>query len=158
MAEYSANAVQTITPAASAIFTESPVPCNRGLIFHRDESGVFRLASPAVIGYWASGWGCCCNQMPESHYLVSFHGNIAVPTGGTAEAISLALAIDGTVDPSSTMIVTPAAVDQFFNVGKGIIVAVPSICRCASVSVVNTSTQDILLQNANMIIEYQGIR
>ena len=158
MAEYSANAVQTITPAASAIFTESPVPCNRGLIFHRDETGAFRLASPAVIGSWASDWGCCCNQMPESYYLVSFHGNIAIPTGGTVGAISLALSIDGAVDPSSTMIVTPAAVEQYFNVGAGIIVAVPSICRCASVSVVNTSNQDILLQNANIIIEYQGIR
>lgn len=159
MAEYSANAVQTLAPNAPVIFTESPVPCNRGLIFHRDESGIFRLASPSVIGSWGGSWGCgCCNTMPESYYLVSFHANIAVPTGGTAGAISLAVAIDGTVDPSSTMIVTPAAVEEYFNVGAGIIVAVPSICRCESISVVNTSTQEILVQNANLIVEYQGIR
>lgn len=161
MAEYSANAVQTLTPNAPVIFTESPVPCNRGLIFHRDESGVFRLASPSVIGGcgWNIGWGCaCCNTMPESHYLVSFHANIAVPEGGTVGPISLAVAIDGVVDPSSTMIVTPAAVNECFNVGAGIIVAIPAICRCGSVSVINTSDQNVLVQNANLIVEYQGVR
>lgn len=161
MAEYSANAVQTVGANQPIIFTESPVPCNRGLIFHRDESGVFRLASPSVIGGYNAGWGwgcSCCNQMPESHYLVSFHANIAVPTGGTVGPISLALAIDGTVDPSSTMIVTPAAVEEYFNVGAGIIVSIPAICRCGSVSVINTSTEDVLVQNANLLIAYQGIR
>lgn len=162
MAEYSANAAQTVAPSQAVIFTEAPVPCTRGLVFHRDESGVFRLASPSVINGcgcgWYTNWGCsCCNTMPESNYLVSFHANIAVPTGGTAEAISLAVAIDGVVDPSSTMIVTPAAVEQYFNVGAGIIVQVPAICRCESVSIVNTSTQDVLVQNANLLIEYQGI-
>lgn len=124
-------------------------------------SSVFRLASPSVIGGCNAGWGwgcSCCNQMPESHYLVSFHANIAVPTGGTVGPISLALAIDGTVDPSSTMIVTPAAVEEYFNVGAGIIVSIPAICRCGSVSVVNTSTEDVLVQNANLLIAYQGIR
>lgn len=163
MAEYSANAVQTVAANQPVIFTEAPVPCNRGLIFHRDESGVFRLASPSVIGGcgngWNTGWGCsCCNSMPESNYLVSFHANIAVPTGGTVGPISLAIAIDGTVDPSSTMIVTPAAVEEFFNVGAGIIVQVPAICRCESISVVNTGTEDVLVQNANLLIAYQGIR
>ena len=44
-AEYSANAAQTLQPGASVIFTESPVPCNRGLVYHRDGSGIFRLAN-----------------------------------------------------------------------------------------------------------------
>ena len=161
MAEYSANAVQTVGANQPIIFTESPVPCNRGLVFHRDESGVFRLASPSVIGGCNAGWGwgcSCCNSMPESQYLVSFHANIAVPTGGTVGPISLAVAIDGTVDPSSTMIVTPAAVEEFFNVGAGIIVSVPAICRCESVSIINTSAEDVLVQNANLLIAYQGIR
>ena len=41
-AEYSANELQTVEVNAPVIFSESPVPCNRGLIFHRDESGIFR--------------------------------------------------------------------------------------------------------------------
>lgn len=91
-------------------------------------------------------------------YQVSFHANIAVPTGGTVEAISLAIAIDGAVDPSSTMIFTPAAVEEFGNVGAEIMVAVPAICGCESISVVNTSTQEIAVQNANIVIDYRGIR
>ena len=156
MAEYSANALQNVLPNQSVVFTESPVPCNKGLIFHRDESGIFRLASTMCYSPYNS---CgCCNRMPETLYQVGFHGNIAIPTGGTVEAISLALAIDGEIDPSSTMTVTPAAVEEFFNVGKEIIVAVPAICGCLPVSVRNVSTQAVDVQNANIIFDYVGRR
>lgn len=151
--EYSANELQTVLPSQSVIFTASPVPCNRGLIYHRDESGLFRLASPSVMncGY---NRGCCCCGMPTANYQVAFHANIAVPTdpAGTVEAISLALAVDGEIDPSSIMTVTPAAVGEFFNVGAEIIVSVPWICRCSSVSVRNVSTQAVDVQNANLVI------
>lgn len=161
-AEYSANELQTVLPSQAVIFTASPVPCNRGLIYHRDESGLFRLASPSVINGGCGGYsnGCRCRNMPTANYLVSFHGNIAVPAdpAGTVEAISLALAIDGEIDPSSIMTVTPAAVGEFFNVGAGIIVAVPWICRCASVSVRNVSTQAVDVRNANLVINFAGIR
>lgn len=158
MAEYSSNALQLLAANGDLPFTESPVPCNQGLIFHRDGTGIFRLASPSRInGQLYSG--CCCNRrMLNAMYQVSFHANIAVPTGGTVEAISLAIAIDGAVDPSSTMIFTPAAVEEFGNVGAEIMVAVPAICGCESISVVNTSTQEIAVQNANIVIDYRGIR
>lgn len=156
-AEYSANALQSILPSASAIFTASPVPCNRGLVYHRDESGIFRLASPSTMGASCCR-RCCCGDYPAALYEVGFHGNIAISTGGTVEAISLAIAIDGEIDPSSIMTVTPAAVSEFFNVGAGIIVAVPCICRCSSVSVRNVSTQSVDLQNANLTIDFAGIR
>ena len=158
MAEYSANLAQNIAPSANAIFTESPVPDSSNLIFHRDESGIFRLASPAKIIGQIYG-GCCCNrQILQAIYDVAFHGNIAIPTGGgTVEEISIALAIDGTIDPSSTMIVTPVAVGEFWNVGADINVAVPSICGCESISVVNTSTQAITLQNANIKISFKKL-
>ncbi len=161
MAEHSANALQNILPNAAAIFTESPVPCNRGLIFHRDGSGIFRLASPSRIANGLSSWNrCCpcCRRMPEALYQVHFHSNIAIPIGGTVDAISVGIAIDGAVDPSSTMIFTPAAVEQFGNIGAEIVVAVPAICGCETVSVVNTSTQAIDMQNANIDITYVGIR
>lgn len=154
MAEYSANALQNVLSNQPIIFSESPVPCNRGLVFHRDESGIFRLAN--VVDAWNTA--CCCCGMPETMYQVGFHANVAIPEGGTVEAISLAIAIDGEIDPSSTMIVTPAAVSEFWNVGAEIIVAVPSICRCNSVSVRNTSTQAIDVQNANIIFSYSGIK
>ena len=44
MAEFSANAVQTVNPGESIIFTDAPVPCNRGFVRHRDGTGNFLLA------------------------------------------------------------------------------------------------------------------
>ena len=138
-AEYSANALQTVPVGGAVIFTESPVPCYRGLIYHRDESGLFRLA----------GLNCCRG----TDYEVGFHANIQIPTGGTVEAISLAIFIDGEEDPSSIMTVTPASVEEAFNVGAGIVVTVPCICRCSAVSVRNVSTQPIQVSNANIIFD-----
>lgn len=143
-AEYSANAIQTVAPNGSVIFTESPVPCRRGFVFHRDESGLFRLASNSVNNPCSR-----CN----ANYQIAFHANIQIPTGGTVEPISLAIAIDGEIDPSSEMIITPAAVEELGNVGAEIIVSVPWICRCSSISVKNTSTQAIEVQNANIVID-----
>lgn len=146
MAEWSANALQTVTSGATVIFTENPVPCGRGLIRHRDDTGNFLLA-----GYVPRQYGCQCNRQRSANYLVDFGANIAIPTGGTVGAISLAIAIDGAIIPSSTMTITPAAVEEFFNVSRAINAAVFAGC-CESISVVNTSDQPILVQNANIII------
>ena len=71
-------------------------------------------------------------------------------TGGTVEAISLALAVDGEPLQSTRMIVTPAAVSNMFNVSAQAYVDVPCGC-CSTVAVQNTSTQDIEVQNSNLI-------
>lgn len=156
-AEYSANAIQTVAAGGSVIFTESPVPCNRGLIYHRDESGAFRLASPTAIGCGCRR-GCCCMDYPTANYQVAFHANIQIPEDGAVEPISLAIAIDGEVDASSIMTITPAAVEELGNVGADVIVAVPCICRCSSVSVRNVSTQPIQVVNTNIVFDFAGVR
>ena len=160
-AEYSANAVQVVQPNGSVIFTESLVPCNRGMIFHRDESGIFRLASPSVMGVCCRPCCRCVARYPEATYQVGFHANISLPEdpAGTVEPISLAIVIDGETDPSSIMTVTVPLVSDTAgdNVGADIIVAVPCICRCASVSVRNVSTQAINVQNANIVFDFAGV-
>lgn len=154
-AEYSANAAQTVAAGGSVIFTESPVPCTEGKIFHRDESGLFRLASPATMGVCCCA--DCCGRRPSAKYGVSFHANIGVPEGGTPEEITVAVFIDGEEDPSSSMAFVPAAAGDLGNVGADIVVSVPCICRCASVSVRNTSTQPIVVQNANIKFDFEGV-
>lgn len=158
-AEYSANALQVVPANGGVIFTESPVPCNRGMIYHRDESSLFRLASPRVMGVPCRRCCCCCG-FPEATYQVAFHANIAVPTdpAGTVEEIDLAIFIDGEEDPSSIMSFTPAATGEFGNVGADIIVSVPCICGCSSVSVRNISAQPIEVRNANIVFDFAGIR
>lgn len=146
-AEYSANAVQTVQPSASVIFTESPVPCNRGLVYHRDGSGLFRLANRFLRQNIMNCW------RRNSNYAVAFHANIAIPEGQTApdEGIQLAVAIDGEIDPSSIMISDVTVVGDFDNVGAEVIVTVPYLCGCSTVSIRNTSSIPVLVQNANII-------
>lgn len=69
----------------------------------------------------------------------------------TVGPISVAIAIDGTTVASSTMIVTPAAVEQYFNVSRATNVQIWNNC-CETVSIRNTSAIPILVQNANLIV------
>lgn len=143
MAEYSAIAVQTVNPGESIVFTESPVPCERGLVRHRDDTGSFLLT-----GYVP--YNSCGCRAKSANYLVDFGANIAIPDDGEVEAISVAIAIDGTTIPASTMIVTPAATEEYWNVSRAINAQIWRGC-CETVSVRNTSAQPILVQTANII-------
>lgn len=144
MAEYSANAVQIVNPGEAIVFTDTPVPCNRGFIRHREGAGNFLLSG------WVPNRGCRCNSK-SAEYLVDFGANISVPTGGTVGEISVAIQIDGATVPSTQMIVTPAAVNEYFNVSRAVNVSVWRGC-CETVSIVNTSSEPIQVQNANVIL------
>lgn len=96
--------------------------------------------------------------MPSTVYSVAFHCNVQIPEGGTVGPISLALVIDGEVDPSSIMTVTPAAVQEAFNVGAEILVSVPAICGCNKVSVRNIGTAPVEVSNANIVFDLSGVR
>lgn len=157
-AEYSASVSQIVSPNQPMIFYDAPVPCRRGLIFHRQGSGVFRLASPSLIRNGYPMRRCCCQNIPEADYVVSFNGRVQVPTGGTVGTISLAMAIDGEVDASSIMSVTPAAVEEPGSLGMEIVVSIPWICRCGSLSVRNIGTNDVEVLNGVITFDYAGIR
>ncbi|MBR2215291.1 MAG: hypothetical protein IJ849_05990, partial [Selenomonadaceae bacterium] len=139
------NQLQTVNPGESIVFTEAPVPCNRGLVRHRDDTGAFLLRG--VVPY--SG-GCRCQQSQSAIYLVDFGANIAVPTGETVGAISVAVTLDGTTIPASTMTATPAAVEEFFNVSRAVNAQVWKGC-CQTLAIRNVSAIPILVQNANVI-------
>ena len=136
MAEYTAVLLQNVAAGQNVLFTESPIPCTRGNVYHREGSGVFRLGG---------GNG-------RARYKVTYGGNIAIPTGGTVDPISIALSLDGEALASATAIVTPAAAGDFFNVFVAVFVDVSCGC-CATVAVENTSGQAIDVQNSNLIIE-----
>ena len=145
MAEYGANALQTVNPGESVVFTASPIPCNRGLIMHRDETGDFLLK-----GYVPGSCRCSCRNQNTANYEASFAANIAIPEGGTVGPISVAIAVNGTTVPYSTMIATPAAAEEFWNVARRVTVPIWKGC-CQTVSVRNTSSQPILVENANIV-------
>ena len=135
--EIIATATQTVAANQNVLFTDTVTNGNCS-ITHRPGSGLVTLRGTTT--------------QCRARYKVSFGGNIAIPTGGTVEAIQIALAVDGEGLASSTMIVTPAAVEEYFNVFGAMFIDVPKGC-CLTASVKNTSTQDILVQNANLIIE-----
>lgn len=145
MAEFTGATEQTVATNQPVLFTANPVPCNRGFVRWREGAGVFNLS-----GYVPNRGGCVCKRQKSAVYLIDFGANIAVPTGGTVGEISLAIAIGGVVIPSSIMRVTPAAVEQFFNVSRAINAQVWKGC-CEDVSIVNTSGVDILVSDANVI-------
>ena len=135
--EITANALQTVLENQNVLFTEAPVPGNCSIV-HRDGSGLVTLRG--------------MTQQNRARYKVTFGGNIALPTDGTAGPISLALALNGVAVGPTTMTVTPTAVDAFFNVFSAIFIDIPAGC-CSQLSVKNTSGATIEVQNANLIVE-----
>lgn len=136
--ELTSNALQTVTIGSDVLFTETAV---RGCpaILHREGSGLVTLRG-------------LTNQC-RARFKISFGANIALPEGTTPVApVTLALAINGEPIPSSSMISTPAADAEFNNVYASIFVDVVSGC-CISLSVRNTGTTPVDVQNANIIVE-----
>lgn len=119
MAEYLANATQLVELNQPIIFSAS-IPCTNGYVIHEDETGIFILrgATPNCF----------------ARYQVTFNGNIAVPEGGTAGPIAVSIAVNGEPRLTSRAIVTPAVLEDYFNVTSTAIVTVPKGC-CFSVSV-----------------------
>lgn len=135
--EITANALQTVSENQNVLFTDTVI-CGSCSIVHREGSGLVTLRG--------------ITEQCRARYRVSFGGNIAIPADGTVEPISLALAINGEPVATTTMISTPAAVEQFNNVYSSIFIDVPRGC-CSQISVRNISTQAIDVQNANLIVE-----
>lgn len=146
MAEFTYNPIQEVQSNQNVILNDS-IRCNKGYVLHRNESGIVTLR-----GIVNNPRACF------ARYQITFNGNIAVPEDGTVTPISIALALDGEPILTSRAIVTPAAVDDYFNVTSTAIITVPKGC-CSTVAVENTSEADgatpaqpINVQNANLTV------
>lgn len=149
-AEYLANAEQSVALNAPIIFTAS-IPCNRGYVYHEDETGIFILR------------GVTCNQCFAT-YQVTFNGNIGIPEGSTLVPVAVSLAVSGEPRLTSRAIYVPAATAEtgnFGNVTSTAIIKVPKgCCFTLSVEAVPASSDPtvtpapvILVQNANLVID-----
>lgn len=148
MAEFTYNPIQEVV-AGQNVILNTTIGCSRGYVLHRNESGIVTLR-----GIVNNPTSCF------ARYQVTFNGNIAVPEDGTVGEISVALAIDGEPVQTSRARVTPAAVDEYFNVTSTAFVTVPKGC-CFTIAVENTSESadgttpapTINVQNANLVVE-----
>ena len=146
-AEYLANAAQNVNLNAPIIFTAS-IPCRRGYVYHEDETGIFILRG-------------ITNGQCFATYQVTYNGNIAIPEGGTAGPIAVAITVNGEPRPTSKAVYTPAAVETFGNVTSTAIIKVPKGC-CFSMSVESVpATTDptatpapvIVVENSNFVVD-----
>lgn len=148
MAEYLANQVQSVALNSPIIFTAS-IPCQKGYVYHEDETGIFILR------------GIVPNQCANfATYQLTFNGNVAIPTGGAVTPIAVAITVNGEPRLTSRAIFTPAAVDTYGNLTSTAIIKVPRGC-CFSMSVEYVQATDdpateptplIEVQNANMTV------
>lgn len=82
MAEYVYDPVQRVQANQNVLLQDS-IPCNKGYVYHRNGSGILTLR-----GIVNNSCGCF------ARYQVTFNGNIAIPSDGTAPApIAVALSI-----------------------------------------------------------------
>lgn len=125
MAEYISTGVQTVNPGSPIILLDS-IACPKGYVIHRNGSGILTLRGVT------SG----CSRF--ARYLVEYSGNIAVPTGETVGEISVGLAVSGEAEVGTIAKVTPAAVEEYFNVSAVRFITVPSGC-CYNIALENTS-------------------
>jgi hypothetical protein len=135
--EIIANAVQTVNANQNVYFTDT-IACGGCSIIHRDNSGLITLKGVT-------------NQC-RARYKVTFTGNVAIPTGGTAGPISFAIAVEGEAIPYSTMISTPLDVGDFNNISTTVIIDIPKGC-CYTIAVQNIGTAAVEIENANLIID-----
>lgn len=137
--EYAFSPVQTVEENANVLFLNGNRACNKGYITHRADSGIFRLKGATN--------GC------RAIYRVTFNGNIAITAGEAVGAISIGLQEDGETVNNAVATVTPAAVENFFNVSIDTFVSIPCSC-CVTISVKNiTADTSIDIRNANIIFE-----
>ena len=147
MSEFIYNPIQIVEVNQNILLNDS-IPCAKGYVIHREGSGIVTLRG--IVNN-----PCAC----FARYQVTFNGNIAVPEDGTVGEIGIALAIDGEPVQTSRALVTPAAVDEYFNVTSTAIITVPKGC-CYTVSVENVSVPvdaaapapEINVQNANLVV------
>ena len=136
--EITANAAQIVAVNQAVLFTETAVAGNMSMI-HREGSGLVGLRG-------------LTNGQLRARFLVEFGANVAVPTGETVGPVALAISINGEPVVTSSMISTPAAVEQYNNVSASLYIDVPIGC-CSQISVENSGTIPVSVQNANLIVE-----
>ena len=125
-------ATQAVATNATVVFASTRVftGCSAR---HECGSGRFVLLKPGV-------------------YEVSFNANVSLPTGATVAPITMDILQDGEALAGSRMIYTPAAVEELGNISATVLVRVYECGCCSTVSVRNSTTQAIDVQDANLVI------
>lgn len=140
--EITANIAQTVLPNRNIMFDSTVVPGNCSII-HTDNSGLVTLRALR-------------NGQCRARFRITFSGNMKADTDATISGVtllSLAIANNGEIIPSSVMTISVGDTTSTYNVSTEILVNVPTGC-CTTISVKNI-TEGISIEtlNANLIVE-----
>ena len=135
MAEFTST-IQQVAAGQNAILDTDVIRSR--CVSHRTGSGLICVDNS----------GCDCKP---ARYKVFVKANISIPTGGTVEAISLGIALNGEIVQSSIATVTPAAAGDEFSVATEEII---NAGKCpVNIAVRNPNTQTIEISNLVVIVE-----
>ena len=135
MAEFTST-IQQVAAGQNAVLDTDVIRSR--CVSHRTGSGLICVDNS----------GCDCKP---ARYKVFVKANISIPTGGTVEAISLGIALNGEIVQSSIATVTPAAVGDEFSVATEEII---NAGKCTvNIAVRNPNTQTIEISNLVVIVE-----
>lgn len=132
MIELINTAVQTVEVGQSVVYNAVAVRSTCGRERHREGSAFVTL-------------------LPPGRYLVTFSANLAVPTGETVGEVSVGITQNGEALGGSIMRVTPAAVEEYFNVSSRHYVDTYCNC-CVDVGVRNTGDIPVLVDSPNITV------
>lgn len=118
MAKYITSTDQNVALNGTIPFDIVSIPCNKGCVVPLT-TGVLTLQ------------GSSTNRF--ARYEVDLQANIAIPEGGAATPIAVAITLNGVAIPDSVAIVTPAAAEDVWHVNTSTTITVPCGC-CVSVS------------------------
>ena len=135
MAEFTST-IQQVAAGQNAVLDTDVIRSR--CVSHRTGSGLICVDNS----------GCDCKP---ARYKVFVKANISIPTGGTVEAISLGIALNGEIVQSSVATVTPAAAGDEFSVATEEII---NAGKCpVNIAVRNPNTQTIEISNLVVIVE-----
>ena len=135
MAEFNST-IQQVAAGQNAVLDNDVIRSR--CVSHRTGSGLICVDNS----------GCDCKP---ARYKVFVKANISIPTGGTVEAISLGIALNGEIVQSSIATVTPAATGDEFSVATEEII---NAGKCSvNIAVRNPNTQTIQVSDLVVIVE-----
>ena len=135
MAEFTST-IQQVAAGQNAVLDTDVIRSR--CVSHRTGSGLICVDNS----------GCDCKP---ARYKVFVKANISIPTGGTVEAISLGIALNGEIVQSSIATVTPAAAGDEFSVATEEII---NAGKCpVNIAVRNPNTQAIQISDLTVIVE-----
>ena len=135
MAEFTST-IQQVAAGQNAVLDTDVIRSR--CVSHRTGSGLICVDNS----------GCDCKP---ARYKVFVKANISIPTGGTVEAISLGIALNGEIVQSSIATVTPAATGDEFSVATEEII---NAGKCpVNIAVRNPNTETIQISDLVVIVE-----